>query len=107
MYTARQEDGTIVTGAMLFVNNDPSVCCWLQIEPIGLPLPCRPKMAGNPVPPPNVLELRLDFLTNLLFVHATRMEMTALGRVDRTGHISLENDAFFLDGWIRNGDSRE
>ncbi len=60
-------------------------------------------MAGNPVPPPNVLELRLDFLTNLLFVHATRMEMTALGWVDRTGHISLKNDAFFLDRWIRNG----
>src|SRR5262249_52393100 len=92
---------------MLLVNNGPSVCCWLQIELTGLPLPCRPKMAGNPVPPPNVLELRLNFLTNLLFVHTTRMEMTALGRVNRTGHIALKNDAFFLERWVRNGYSTE
>src|SRR5262245_52299413 len=107
MYTARQEDTTIVTGAMPIVNSDLSVCCWLRVEPAGLPLPCRPKMAGNPVSPPNVLELRLDFLTNFLFVHATCMEMTALGWVDRTGYISFKNDAFFLDRRIRNGYSRE
>src|SRR2546425_13051362 len=105
MYTTRQEDATIVTDAMPFVNNDPSVCVWLRGKPVGLPLSCRPKMAGNPVSPPNVFELRLDFLTDLLFVQATRMEMTALGWVDRTGDISLENDTFFLDRWIRNRDS--
>src|SRR5262245_46042990 len=72
-----------------------------------LPSPCWPKMAGNPVPPPHMLELRLDFLTNFFFVHATRMEMAAPGRVDWAWHIAFENDPFFLDGRIWDGHRRK
>src|SRR5215470_13311551 len=73
----------------------------------GLPSPCWAKMAGNPVPPPYIFELRLDFFTNLVFVHTTCMEMAALRWVDRTRHISFEDDPFFLDRRIRNGHSRK
>src|SRR5215470_19584635 len=73
----------------------------------GLPSPYWAKMAGNPVPPPYIFELRLNFFANLVFIHTTCMEMAALRWVDRTRHISFEDDPFFLDCRIWNGDSRK
>src|SRR5215467_7498766 len=73
----------------------------------GLPSPCWTKMAGNPVPPPYIFELRLDFFANLVFVHTTRMEMAALRWVNWTRHIAFEDDPLFLNGRIRNGHRRK
>src|SRR5262245_30307733 len=73
----------------------------------GLPSPCWAKMAGNPMPPPYIFKLRLNFFTNFVFVHTTRVEVAALRWVDRTRHISFKDDPFFLDRWIRNGHRRK
>src|SRR5215475_7622775 len=75
--------------------------------PQALGLHFLPIMAGNVVATPNVLQRRLDCSTVGLGVEAAGMKAAAAGGIDRAGHVAWEDDALFLDGWVRAWHGRE